>query len=64
MVEEVYEKLAQKLDECPSGYPRTDTGIELKILERQEELKLIKKGLNCWGERSYRLIARPSLFPS
>lgn len=34
MVEDVYEKLAQKLDACPSGFPRTDTGIELRLLEK------------------------------
>jgi ferredoxin len=34
MVEEIYEKLAQKLDAHPSGYPRTDSGIELKLLEK------------------------------
>jgi Pyruvate/2-oxoacid:ferredoxin oxidoreductase delta subunit len=34
MVDEVYEKLAQKLDACPSGYPRTESGIELKLLEK------------------------------
>lgn len=34
MVEDVYEKLAKKLDACPSGYPRTETGIELGLLEK------------------------------
>ncbi len=31
---EIYEKLAQKLDSIPSGYPRTDTGIELRLLAK------------------------------
>jgi ferredoxin len=34
MVDEVYEKLAQKLDALPSGYPKTESGIELKLLEK------------------------------
>lgn len=34
MVEEVYEKLAQKLEGHPAGFPRTETGIELKLLEK------------------------------
>ena len=34
MNEDVYEKLAHKLDALPSGYPRTDTGIELRLLEK------------------------------
>jgi hypothetical protein len=36
MVDEVYEKLAQKLDAFPSGYPRTESGIELKLLEKMQ----------------------------
>lgn len=34
MVDDVYEKLAQKLDACPSGFPRTESGIELKLLAK------------------------------
>jgi hypothetical protein len=34
MVEDVYEKLARKLDANPAGYPRTDTGIEVRLLEK------------------------------
>jgi len=34
MVEDVYEKLAKKLDAHPSGFPRTKTGIELKLLKK------------------------------
>ena len=43
MVEDVYEKLAKKLDAHPSGFPRTKSGIELKLLKKiftEEEAKL------------------------
>ena len=32
--EDVYEILAQKLDSFPSGYPKTDTGIEIRLLKK------------------------------
>jgi Pyruvate/2-oxoacid:ferredoxin oxidoreductase delta subunit len=31
---DVYKRLAKKLDELPNGYPATENGIELKILEK------------------------------
>jgi len=31
---DVYDRLAKKLDELPQGYPPTDSGIEIKILEK------------------------------
>ena len=31
---EIYERLADALDRLPNGYPRTDSGVELKILEK------------------------------
>jgi electron transport complex protein RnfB len=31
---EVYEKLAEHLDRLPEGYPRTATGVEIRILRR------------------------------
>lgn len=34
MTVSVYERLAQHLDELPAGYPRTDSGVELRILRR------------------------------
>jgi len=33
MTQTVYKKLAQKLDAIPNGFPATESGIELKILE-------------------------------
>jgi Pyruvate/2-oxoacid:ferredoxin oxidoreductase delta subunit len=33
-VVQIYERLARKLDALPSGYPRTESEIELKILEK------------------------------
>lgn len=34
MSNDVYERLAQRLDALPNGYPRTESGIELKILRK------------------------------
>lgn len=34
MAEEVYEKLADHLDRLPAGFPRTESGVELRILRR------------------------------
>ena len=34
MTEEVYEKLARHLDRLPAGFPRTESGVELRILKR------------------------------
>jgi hypothetical protein len=31
---DVYEKLAQHLDSLPAGYPRTESGVEMRILKR------------------------------
>lgn len=34
MVEDVYRRLAYKLDEIPNGFPETESGIELKLLTK------------------------------
>ena len=34
MYPDVYEKLAQHLDNLPPGYPRTESGVEMRILRR------------------------------
>jgi electron transport complex protein RnfB len=34
MATDVYEKLAQQLDNLPGGYPSTESGVELRILRR------------------------------
>jgi Na+-translocating ferredoxin:NAD+ oxidoreductase subunit B len=34
MSTDVYEKLAQHLDNLPAGYPRTETGVEMRILRQ------------------------------
>jgi electron transport complex protein RnfB len=34
MVQEIYRKLANHLDELPGGFPRTESGIELRILQK------------------------------
>jgi electron transport complex protein RnfB len=34
MTQEVYERLADALDQLPNGFPRTSSGVELKILKK------------------------------
>ncbi len=34
MAKDVYERLAQHLDDLPAGFPRTESGVELRILRR------------------------------
>lgn len=34
MAEDVYERLAKHLDDLPAGYPRTESGVEMRILRR------------------------------
>ena len=43
MNQEVYERLAQHLDRLPAGFPKTESGVELRILKRlftEEEAEL------------------------
>jgi len=49
---DLYKKLALHLDKMPAGFPATDSGVEVKILERlftQEEAAIVL-GLNMWPE--------------
>lgn len=34
MADDVYQRLARKLDELPNGFPATESGVELKILQK------------------------------
>jgi electron transport complex protein RnfB len=34
MATEIYERLAEHLDNLPAGYPRTESGVEMRILRR------------------------------
>lgn len=34
MEENIYERLAQHLDDLPAGFPRTESGVEIRILRR------------------------------
>ena len=43
MNQEVYERLARHLDQLPGGFPKTESGVELRILNRlftEEEAEL------------------------
>ena len=39
---DVYKRLAKKLDELPNGYPETESGVELKILEKILVFNLVR----------------------
>ena len=52
MTQDVYERLAAFLDGLPSGFPRTESGVEIRILKRlftQEEAALASH-LSMWSE--------------
>jgi Na+-translocating ferredoxin:NAD+ oxidoreductase subunit B len=34
MTESVFEKLAEALDRLPNGFPRTESGVEIRILKK------------------------------
>ena len=34
MAQDIYEKLAKHLDNLPGGFPRTPSGVEIRILRR------------------------------
>ena len=34
MSDDSYERLAEALDRLPNGFPRTDSGLEIRILEK------------------------------
>ena len=34
MAKDIYERLAQHLDDLPAGFPRTESGVEIRILRR------------------------------
>jgi electron transport complex protein RnfB len=64
MATDVYERLAQFLDRLPAGYPRTESGVELRILRRlftPEEADLAQH-LTLLPEEA-RVIARRARIP-
>lgn len=40
MATEIYEKLAKYLDNLPAGFPRTESGVEMRILSLDFFFKL------------------------
>ncbi len=64
MATDVYERLADFLDKLPSGYPRTESGVEIRILKRlftPEEAELTLH-LTLISEES-RVVARRARLP-
>ena len=60
-----YKKLARHLDKMPAGFPATDSGVEVKILERlftQDEADIVL-GLNMWPESVPVIAQRLSMDP-
>jgi ferredoxin len=49
MSAEAYEKLAQALDSLPGGFPRTESGVELQILQRVFSPEEVLVGCNLTG---------------
>ena len=52
MNQEIYERLAAFLDSLPAGFPRTESGVELRILKKlfTEEEAVLACYLNMWPE--------------
>lgn len=64
MTADVYERLAKHLDDLPAGYPRTESGVEMRILRRlftPEEAE-VAWHLNLIPEEA-RVIARRARIP-
>lgn len=65
MAKDVYERLAQHLDDLPAGFPRTESGVEIRILRQLftlEDAKLAVK-LTLIPEEA-RVIARRAKIPA
>jgi electron transport complex protein RnfB len=60
MIQNVYERLAIFLDNLPSGFPRTESGVELRILKRlfTEEEAALACLLNIWPESAETIAGR------
>ena len=58
---DVYEALRLKFDSLSTGYPATQTGIEMKILKRMYRSLLYEGGkawMGCWREETMANMAR------
>ncbi|MBW1798966.1 MAG: hypothetical protein JRJ21_11355 [Deltaproteobacteria bacterium] len=44
---DVYEKLRDHLDSLPGGFPPTDEGVELRILERLFTTEEAEMAMHC-----------------
>ncbi|HYA14320.1 MAG TPA: 4Fe-4S binding protein [Syntrophales bacterium] len=65
MTQDIYERLAAHLDNLPGGFPRTESGVELRILKRlftEEEAALVLY-LRMKPEPLERIARRASLPP-
>lgn len=62
---DVYEQLAQHLDQLPAGFPRTDSQVELRILKRlfSPEQAWLAAGLGMMPESAQQIAQRLGLEP-
>ncbi len=65
MTQDVYERLATHLDNLPGGFPRTESGVEVRILKRlfTEEEAIIACYLRMMPEPVERIARRAGLPP-
>jgi electron transport complex protein RnfB len=61
---DIYQRLAKRLDELPQGYPATDSGVELKILQKlftpeDAEMALKMKALPETAEQIAERLGKP-----
>ena len=65
MAKDIYQKLAQHLDDLPAGFPSTESGVELRILRRlfsPEEAELAIH-LSLFPEESEVIAGRAEIDP-
>ena len=64
MAADIYERLAQHLDDLPGGFPRTHSGVEIRILRRlfHPEFAKLAVHLTLIPEEA-RVIARRAKIP-
>lgn len=63
MTYDVYERLATFLDGLPAGFPRTESGVEIRILKRlfTEEEATLACHLNMWPETVETIASRAQI---
>jgi electron transport complex protein RnfB len=65
MSEDIYKRLAQRLDAIPNGFPATDSGVELRLLAKifQPEEAALAAAMNLHREPAATIAARAGVDP-